>query len=41
MTARRRGPEDRLAGFLRGLVIGAFIGAIVAGSASLRRLRRG
>lgn len=30
--------EDRLAVFLRGLVIGAFVGAFIAGSAALRRL---
>ena len=34
------GREDRLAVFLRGLVIGAFVGAILAGSAALRRLAR-
>jgi hypothetical protein len=33
-------PEDRLAVFLRGLVIGAFVGAILAGSAALRRAAR-
>ncbi|MFH1474311.1 MAG: hypothetical protein ABIG85_00450 [Chloroflexota bacterium] len=32
--------EDRLAVFLRGLVIGAFVGAILAGAAALRRARR-
>lgn len=32
--------EDRLAAFLRGLVIGAFVGALIAGSAALRRVRR-
>jgi len=36
----RRPPEDRLAVFLRGLVIGAFVGAIVAGSATLRKALR-
>jgi len=36
----RRAPEDRLAVFLRGLVMGAFVGAIIAGSASLRRALR-
>jgi hypothetical protein len=36
--SRLRGPEDRLAVFLRGLVIGAFVGALVAGSAVLRRM---
>jgi hypothetical protein len=36
----RRGPEDRLAVFLRGLVVGAFVGAILAGSAALRRIAR-
>jgi hypothetical protein len=36
--ARFRGPEDRLAIFLRGLVVGAFVGALVAGSAALRRM---
>jgi hypothetical protein len=36
--SRFRGPEDRLAVFLRGLVIGAFVGALVAGSAALRRM---
>ena len=30
--------EDRLAVFLRGLVIGAFVGAFIAGSAAVRRL---
>lgn len=35
---RPKGPEDRLAVFLRGLVIGAFVGALVAGSAALRRM---
>jgi hypothetical protein len=35
-----RGPEDRLAVFLRGLVVGAFVGAILAGSAALRRMAR-
>jgi hypothetical protein len=35
-----RGPEDRLAVFLRGLVVGAFVGALIAGSAALRRLAR-
>jgi hypothetical protein len=36
---RRPAPvrEDRLAVFLRGLVLGAFFGAIIAGSAVLRR----
>jgi hypothetical protein len=29
--------EDRLAIFLRGLVIGAFVGAMIAGSTALRR----
>jgi len=33
----RRTAEDRLAIFLRGLVVGAFVGAIIAGSAALRR----
>ena len=37
---RLRGPEDRLAAFLRGLVIGAFVGALLAGSAALRRVKR-
>ena len=37
-SSRPRGPEDRLAVFLRGLVIGAFVGALVAGSAALRRM---
>ncbi len=32
--------EDGLAIFLRGLVVGAFVGAILAGSAVLRRLAR-
>ena len=32
--------EDRLAVFLRGLVIGAFVGAILAGSAALRTVAR-
>jgi hypothetical protein len=32
--------EDRLAVFLRGLVVGAFAGAILAGSVVLRRLVR-
>ena len=36
----RRVPEDRLAVFLRGLVIGAFVGAIIAGSTALRRALR-
>jgi hypothetical protein len=30
--------EDRLGVFLRGLVVGAFVGAILAGSAALRRM---
>lgn len=30
--------DDRLAAFLRGLVIGAFVGAFIAGSAALRKL---
>jgi hypothetical protein len=34
----RQAGEDRLAVFLRGLVVGAFVGAIIAGSAALRRL---
>jgi len=34
----RHSGEDRLAVFLRGLVIGAFVGAIIAGSAAMRRL---
>lgn len=38
MSRRPARGEDRLAAFLRGLVIGAFVGAIVAGSAALRRL---
>lgn len=38
--APRRISEDRLAIFLRGLVIGAFVGAFIAGSAALRRLLR-
>ncbi len=33
-------PEDRLAVFLHGLVVGAFVGAILAGSAALRRVTR-
>jgi hypothetical protein len=33
------GGDDRLAVFLRGLVIGAFVGALITGSAALRRLR--
>jgi hypothetical protein len=36
----RRAAEDRLAVFLRGLVVGAFVGAIIAGSAALRRTFR-
>jgi hypothetical protein len=37
----RGAADDRLAVFLRGLVIGAFVGAMIAGSAALRRwLRR-
>lgn len=32
--------EDRLAVFLRGLVVGAFVGAILAGSVALRRATR-
>jgi hypothetical protein len=41
MTRRaRRAAEDRLAVFLRGLVIGAFVGAMVAGSAALRKTFR-
>jgi len=36
----RRVPEDRLAVFLRGLVIGAFVGAMIAGSAALRKAVR-
>ena len=31
-------PGDRLGPFLRGLVVGAFVGALVAGSAAARRL---
>jgi len=38
--AGRAGADDRLAVFLRGLVVGAFVGAIVAGSAFLRSLLR-
>ncbi len=38
---RRTPREDRLAVFLRGLVVGAFVGAIMAGSAALRRITRG
>jgi hypothetical protein len=34
-------PEDRLAVFLRGLVVGAFVGAVIAGSAALRRVIHG
>ncbi len=37
MTGRRAPGEDRLAAFLRGLVVGAFVGALIAGSAALRR----
>ncbi len=33
-------PDDRLAVFLRGLVVGALVGAILAGSAALRRAAR-
>jgi hypothetical protein len=40
MTRVPRRAEDRLAVFLRGLVAGAFVGAIIAGSASLRRALR-
>ncbi len=36
----RRAAEDRLAVFLRGLVIGAFVGAMIAGSAALRNALR-
>ena len=36
----RRAAEDRLTVFLRGLVVGAFVGAFVAGSAALRRVVR-
>jgi hypothetical protein len=36
----RGGAEDRLAVFLRGLVVGAFVGAVLAGSAALRRMAR-
>lgn len=39
MLRGRRG-EDRLATFLRGLVVGAFVGAAIAGSAVWRRIRR-
>lgn len=39
--ASRRAREDPLAVFLRGLVIGAFVGAIVAGWAVLRKAVRG
>ena len=39
-SPRFRGPEDRLTVFLRGLVVGAFVGALVAGSAALRRMVR-
>jgi hypothetical protein len=35
-----RGAEDRLAVFLRGLVVGAFVGAVLAGSVALRRMAR-
>jgi len=38
LRPRLRGPEDRLAVFLRGLVVGAFVGALLAGSAALRRV---
>jgi hypothetical protein len=37
---RLRGSDDRLAVFLRGLIVGAFVGALVAGSAALRRMTR-
>jgi hypothetical protein len=40
MTRLPRRPEDRLAVFLRGLVLGAFVGAIIAGSAALRNALR-
>lgn len=33
----RRQADDRVVIFLRGLVIGAFVGAIITGSAALRR----
>jgi hypothetical protein len=36
----RRAAEDRLAVFLRGLVVGAFVGAVIAGSAVLRKALR-
>jgi hypothetical protein len=34
------GREDPLALFLRGLVVGAFVGAILAGASALRRAAR-
>jgi hypothetical protein len=36
----RHAAEDRLAIFLRGLVVGAFVGAIIASSAALRKAFR-
>ncbi|HSW43318.1 MAG TPA: hypothetical protein VLM76_12480 [Patescibacteria group bacterium] len=38
--SRRVAPEDRLAVFLRGLVVGALVGALLAGRAALRRRSR-
>jgi Mg/Co/Ni transporter MgtE len=35
----RGGAEDRLAVFLRGLVVGAIVGAVLAGAALARRSR--
>lgn len=40
MSGRRHPGEDRVIVFLRGLVVGAFVGAILAGSAALRRRLR-
>jgi hypothetical protein len=38
--SRPPAPEDGLAIFLRGLVVGAFVGAIIAGAAVIRRVAR-
>jgi len=40
LRPHRPAREDRLAVFLRGLVVGAFVGAILAGTAALRRVTR-
>lgn len=40
LPAPRPGREDPLALFLRGLVVGAFVGAILAGATAVRRVAR-